>query len=100
MMLAEAKRCVVCGEENPILLERHHLYGKKISDELVWLCKNCHYSVSYYQNRLPLSVRSNPSSDNERLAFILVTNGALLERQGIYLREAGEKMAMGEKIWK
>jgi hypothetical protein len=99
-MLLEAKRCVVCGEANPILLEKHHLYGRKISDELAWLCKNCHYSVSYHQNRLPRSVRDTPNSESERLAFILVTNGALLERQGAYIRQIGEKIANGEKLWK
>ena len=100
MMLPEAKRCLVCGEANPVLLERHHLYGRKNSDELVWLGKNCHYLVSYYQNRLPRLVRSNPFTDKERLAFILTTNGALLERQGAYLRVLGEKMSRDEKIWK
>jgi hypothetical protein len=45
-----AERCYICGEENPNVLEEHHLvpsrFGGSDRDENVaTLCRNCHYCV-------------------------------------------------------
>ena len=35
-------RCVVCGFDNPLALELHHIAGRAYDDELVPVCRNCH----------------------------------------------------------
>jgi len=38
--------CVVCGESDDRVLQRHHLPGHSFGDELVTVCANCHYKLS------------------------------------------------------
>lgn len=38
--------CVVCGENDDRVLQRHHLAGQGYGDELVPVCANCHYKLS------------------------------------------------------
>lgn len=40
--------CLACGELNPLLLENHHLFGRKNTDDVVSLCSNCHTLQRYY----------------------------------------------------
>jgi hypothetical protein len=39
----EGSACVYCGEQDPALLEKHHIAGVgNLPDLTVWHCKNCH----------------------------------------------------------
>lgn len=35
------RKCAACGYSG-IALDEHHIYGRKISDETITLCSNCH----------------------------------------------------------
>jgi len=50
--------CIICGEDNPSVIEIHHLYGKANSDEAVPLCMNCHKKITDEQNKFPPDKRS------------------------------------------
>jgi len=38
--------CLLCGYDNPVGLEIHHVAGAANSDVTIWLCKNCHAEMS------------------------------------------------------
>jgi hypothetical protein len=40
--MADSK-CSVCGTSNGGVLHQHHTKGRKVSDETITLCPNCHY---------------------------------------------------------
>ena len=40
--------CLACGELNPLLMENHHLFGRKNTDDVVSLCSDCHTLSRYY----------------------------------------------------
>jgi hypothetical protein len=35
-------RCVICGCDDPIALELHHVAGRAFGDDTVPVCRNCH----------------------------------------------------------
>lgn len=37
-----SRKCSACGETNEGVLHEHHIHGRKVSDETVTLCPNCH----------------------------------------------------------
>ena len=41
--------CVVCGEDDPFCLERHHIAGRHHHDDEVIICCNCHRKVTQQQ---------------------------------------------------
>lgn len=81
--------CINCAEDDERVIEIHHVYGKSNSEETVPLCKNCHVKVTKEQNKLPRTVRSGNASSDDKLRFILVSIGALLEMIGKQLRLIG-----------
>jgi len=83
-------RCIKCAEDDASVIEMHHVYGRSNSDEMIPLCKNCHAKVTNEQNKLPRKVRSGNASPDDRLRFILVSIGALLEMIGKQLRLIGQ----------
>lgn len=82
-------RCIECAEDDPSVIELHHVYGKSNSEETVPLCKNCHFKVTLMQNKLPRKVRSGNASREDKIKFILVSMGTLLEGMGKQLRLIG-----------
>jgi hypothetical protein len=38
--------CVACGETHPAVFERHHIAGRKHSEDTARLCLNCHRKLS------------------------------------------------------
>ena len=84
-----ALRCIECAEDDPIVIELHHPYGRNNSEKTVPLCKNCHFKVTKQQNKLPRNVRLSTESREEKIRFILVSVGALLEDIGKQLRMIG-----------
>ena len=76
--------CVACGESYPAVIEKHHIIGRKNSDEVIPLCKNCHAKVTDEQNAL--------SRENRKgTPFILVSIGALLREVGNILINLGRR---------
>jgi len=51
--------CVFCGEENPFLLENHHVFGRD-SDLIISLCANCHHMLHNSAPRKMLKERITP----------------------------------------
>jgi hypothetical protein len=41
--------CVVCGEADPAVLERHHIAGRQHDEDLAIACANCHKKLSNKQ---------------------------------------------------
>ena len=71
--LSPMSRCFVCGEDNPNVLETHHViprrYGGRDSEEnLVTLCANCHSAIeSLYGRRFyeRLAKRLYPEEEDD-----------------------------------
>ncbi|WP_407356407.1 HNH endonuclease [Methanolobus sp. WCC5] len=89
-------RCIKCAEDDESVIEMHHVYGKSNSDETIPLCKNCHAKITKEQNKLPRNVRTGYASSDDRLKFILVSVGALLEGIGKELRLLGLEVTYNE----
>ena len=45
------KYCVMCGENDPKVLEKHHPDKENRPDYWIWLCSNCHSKVTRKQAR-------------------------------------------------
>lgn len=45
--------CGICGESDPRCLELHHVVGKKFSNDLITVCRNCHRKLSDDQKDHP-----------------------------------------------
>ena len=43
------KKCFFCGEDNPLVLEEHHIIPRSIEDsvETITLCANCHRKLHH-----------------------------------------------------
>jgi heterodisulfide reductase subunit B len=86
--------CYMCGESNPKILrkmEKHHIDGRKNSDEVVSLCPNCHIKITYVQNSISPIKRSS-ISNIDKLGFRLLSHGAILEQIGIQQQEIGREI--------
>jgi len=84
--------CSICGEDDPRVIETHHIFGRNNSDETIPLCLNCHAKDTDDQNKIPPKARSKNASPQEKLGFRLVTIGSLLELTGIHLKNLGYEM--------
>jgi DNA-directed RNA polymerase subunit RPC12/RpoP len=67
------KRCVYCGEDNEKVLEKHHDLGRKCSDQVSWVCLNCHKIITDDQNALPTRIRkSGKQHDMDLFALVSI----------------------------
>lgn len=63
--------CVVCGHDDPLDLEFHHI-GRKRNDEFVIsLCRNCHGRISRQQRWWPKESLFRDNSKTLRDAFVV-----------------------------
>lgn len=85
-------RCVVCGEGDPIALEEHHIFSRNASERTELLCKNCHAKITNEQNKVSPKSRSKNADFLEKIAYQLVTIGALLRIVGERLLKIGDEM--------
>ncbi|MCC4771838.1 HNH endonuclease [Methanosarcina sp. DH2] len=86
--------CVICGEDDPEVIEMHHIFGRNNSDQIQPLCKNCHSKVTGEQNKLSPKARSGTASPEQKTAFQLVSIGALLKELGTRLIDIGNEMVL------
>jgi len=73
------KECENCGETNPILIEKHHIFGKNFDPEIMMLCKNCHYKITHEQNKLGPEKRSKKASKSDLEKLALLSLGTLFK---------------------
>lgn len=85
-------RCVVCGEGDPIVLEEHHHFARANSKKTVLLCKNCHFKITTEQNKVSPKSRSKDASHLEKIAYQLISIGALLGEIGNQLIKLGHEL--------
>ncbi len=52
-LLSAQGYCIVCGHDEPLDLEYHHVGGRLNSDVTVSLCRNCHGRISRGQRWWP-----------------------------------------------
>ena len=90
--------CFICGEDHPailIRLEAHHVFSKAVSGEMVNVCLNCHTKITDKQN----IIKTKVISEKDKLAFMLVSSGKILELIAQKWQEAGfEIMKDGQNI--
>jgi hypothetical protein len=86
--------CAVCGEDNPNLIEMHHVDGRNNTDRIKPLCKNCHFKITSEQNKLSPKVRSSEASLQNKRAFNIISIGALLREIGDRLIHLGMEMTV------
>ena len=88
--------CSICGEDDPTVIEKHHLFGRNNSDELIPLCKNCHVKITDEQNKISPNARSKNATPQEKLGYHLVTSGSLLELIGKAQKNLGHEVIRHE----
>jgi hypothetical protein len=70
--------CVICGENDPRVLEKHHLEGQAYGDSLVPVCRNCHRKLSDLQKDHPDKITEIPGP-LEKIAHLLLGLADLFE---------------------
>lgn len=75
-------RCVICGEDNSVVLEDHHIFGRANSERTELLCKNCHAKITHEQNKVSPKSRSKNASYLEKSLYQLLTIGVLIRDLG------------------
>lgn len=79
--------CFCCDEDDPRVIEEHHILGKAYSDDIIPLCKNCHAKITAGQNLFPPKARSHKAPLKDRLAYTLSTLIYLIELVLKYLKD-------------
>ncbi len=84
-------QCVVCGFDNPLALELHHVAGRDFDGTLIPVCRNCHRLLSDAQRNHPPRL-GNPPSVHERIGHFLLGLADLFELLVKRLREFATKL--------
>lgn len=76
------RQCALCPENNPYSIkEYHHVFGRaNIPDIGVFLCHNCHDSITGKQNEWPPKLRSKNAPSQVRKLYAIKTYLALQAR--------------------
>lgn len=89
--------CAVCGENRPVILEKHHIAGRAYDPETMILCKNHHGLMTDFQKDFPPGV-NDPPCQLERIGRMLLNLAELfailiekLKEFGLYLIELARK---------
>ncbi|WP_445475702.1 HNH endonuclease signature motif containing protein [Methanococcoides methylutens] len=83
--------CRICGEDDPLVIEQHHIEGRANSDVTIPLCKNCHTKITHEQNALKPEYRFRKAPPKNKGGFSMVSIGALLKETGnILIKNAHE----------
>jgi len=87
-MVSNERKCIICGEDDPRLLELHHIFSHGVGEQVL-LCKNDHFRITHDQNLLSPHRRSRKANKEDKLAYELVSIGSLLELVGKKLKQRG-----------
>ncbi len=87
--MAQDKKCKFCQEDDSRVIERHHIFGRNFSPEVMLLCKNCHYKITHGQNKILPKKRSKDASPEDLEKFTLVSIGVLLQEIGKIMEKTG-----------
>jgi len=85
-------QCLICLEDDQDVFEEHHIFGRNNSNLVTTLCKNCHSTITAEQNKMPRESRSKNSSYLEKIAYQLISIGALLREIGKQLLKIGHEL--------
>lgn len=89
LYMAQDKKCELCGETDSRVIEKHHIFGRNNSPEIMLLCKNCHYKITHGQNKITPKRRSKNATPNDLEKFMLVSSGILLQEIGKIIEISG-----------
>jgi hypothetical protein len=78
--------CFICGCDDPLVLELHHIAGRAFDGETVPVCRNCHRILSDAQQDHPPPLSNQPSY-LERIGHALLGLADLFELLAKWLRE-------------
>ncbi|MGA8611667.1 MAG: hypothetical protein WB760_08085 [Xanthobacteraceae bacterium] len=78
--------CVICGENDPLVLEKHHLEGQAFGNTFVIVCRNDHRRLSDRQKDHPGKI-GDPPDELEKIAHFLLGLADLFELLIKKLRE-------------
>lgn len=71
--------CLLCGyNEDPRILEEHHIAGRKNSDITITVCPNCHRKLSRKQYTWDKDWKKEGNSLLKKIAFLLLGFSAVL----------------------
>jgi hypothetical protein len=85
-------RCVICGCDDPLALELHHVAGQAYGHDMVIVCRNCHRRLSDYQKDHSLGQAKQPT-EIEPIRRFLLGLADLFEMLVKRLREFAAKLA-------
>jgi hypothetical protein len=83
--------CVVCGFDDPVALELHHIAGRPYGDQLVPVCRNCHRLLSDAQKDHP-EPQNQPPSELESIVHFLLGRSDIFVRLVERDREIAERL--------
>ena len=82
-------RCGLCGHDDPLALEKHHIAGQKNDDIIAIICRNCHREISAHQRLHPQDIKGQKNL-LKRIGNFLLGLADLLGIAAKKLREFGE----------
>lgn len=85
-------RCIHCGEDDPLVLECHHLSGQAFGKETIVVCRNHHRKLSDSQKDHPSKIQ-DPPDRLEVIAHFLLGVADLFELLIRKLREFAQDLA-------
>jgi hypothetical protein len=78
--------CIICGHDDPLDLEYHHVgHERNSSDFVVSCCRNCHGRFSRRQRLWPEVSLKNDNSQNDKDASVLMGLSDILKEKAIRL---------------
>ena len=81
-------RCCICGHDEPLSLEQHHIAGQKFDDVLAIVCRNCHRVLSANQREHPSEIGKRKGL-LERIGHFLLGLADMLGQVAVRLKEFG-----------
>lgn len=83
--------CIYCGENDPIVLERHHVAGRAYHEVTVVVCRNHHRKLSDRQKDHPPKVTDIPDA-HEIIARLLLGLADIFEPLIKIFREFAQQL--------
>jgi hypothetical protein len=71
--------CVMCGFDDPVALELHHVAGRAFDGTLIVVCRNCHRLLSDMQKDHPEPQNQPPSELESILHYLLGRSDVLVQ---------------------